>query len=386
MRKEKLRDSSIYIVDPHVLMRQILASMLRKLDGVCVMKSTNSADIDEIEKVMDKNMPDLVFLGIESMESEGMVLFHHLRKNYPELPVCVLTSLNEEGGKIALHCLKYGAVDYITKPDRTKGLILASRHFFKRVIPIIRSLKEINRELLKKNDPIFSPGMESNEVTLGRLRISPEKVDLVILAGCTGGVRSLYRLISKLPNYMPVPVLIVQHMPKIYTQQLAAELDRISPLNIREATNKSLLLPGQVYVAPGGYHTVVKNEGSRKMLYMHRGPREHKCRPSVDVTLRSAVQAYNSRILSVFLSGGGNDGVNGARYLYDSGGLIILESKESSLMWDTSKKIQDMGVSDGVYNADQLSKEIMKRVLSKKRENTLLPAKIYSFGESMRTD
>lgn len=386
MRKEKSQESCIYIVDPHVLMRQILASMLRKLDGVCVMKSTNSADIDEIQKVMNGRMPDIVFLGIDSMDSEGMNLFHHLRDNYPELPIIVLTSLNETGGNIALHCLKNGAVDYITKPDRTKGLILANRHFYKRVIPIIKSLKDFNLELLKKNDPILTPGMESKEVTLGRLRISPEKVDLVILAGCLGGVRSLYKLISNLPNYLPVPVIIVQHMPKIYTKQLAAELDRISPLNIREATNKSLLLPGQVYIAPGGYHTVIKNEGSRKMLYMHRGPREHKCRPSIDVTMRSAVQVYNNRILGVFLSGGGNDGVNGARYLYDSGGLIILESRESSLLWDTSHKIHELGVSDGVYNTDQLSKEIMKRVLSKNREKTFLPAKSYSFWEKISVD
>jgi two-component system, chemotaxis family, protein-glutamate methylesterase/glutaminase len=359
------------IIDSHVLMRQILASMLRRKENVEIIESINLESGMSLLSMFNENEPDIIFLGIDNYKSVEMQVFGEIRRNYPRVPVVLMTPLSRAGAQIALTGLKKGAVDFITKPERNIGLVLANKHFYKRVLPIISHLSSLNMDVLKTSDSLSVSDMEVMRVTSERPNQVSNHIDIVVIGGCMGGVTSLYKLISRLPDKIPVPVVIVQHMPKHYTRELADDLDKITPLNVREAQNNSSLLPGQVYLAPGGYHTVVKNTGSRKSLFIHKGPRENHNRPSIDVLFRSAVQAYRNKVLGVLLSGGGNDGVLGANHISDAGGDIIVESEESSLLGQLSAKVLEENLSSGKYRADQLGVEIVKRLYSRPRKRVM---------------
>jgi two-component system, chemotaxis family, protein-glutamate methylesterase/glutaminase len=368
MAQKKEHKRRVYIADAHVLMRQIISGILRNMDNVADVKQAGSIDRHRILREIGEFNPELIFLGVESSHSPEMNIFEMLRKHYPDIPVVLVTPLDSEGADAALTGLKLGAVDYLTKPCRSNNIVLAANHFYKRIVPIVKNLSGINRRILT-DETAFSIDNEPDvqHIYDASMKIKQSAVELVAIGGCLGAVRSLYSLMKHLPAELPAPVVIIQHMPKIYTRRLAEELDKISPLHVREAGDNSLLLPGQVYLAPGGYHTVVKTDGNRRMLAVHRGPREHKFRPSIDVFLRSAVKSYNNQILGVILSGAANDGILGARQLVESNGLVFVENEVSALFSKLPKEIENLDLAAGKYSADELSKEITKAILVKRQ-------------------
>lgn len=317
-----------------------MSSMIIKEAGVTLSGSTGDYDINEISAKFKQSLPDLLFLGVDKLQSDGMKLFYELRKTFPDLYIVLITHLNRDGASAALEGLKNGALDYVTKPENSKSLIFADNHFHKRVTPLLKALPNLNRkgnELFHSKQPVRNV---SKEFFPNVGRMSPEKIDLIVIGSCLGGISSIFKILPMLPSNLKVPVFIVQHMPGIYTEVFAKELDKITSLNVREAQHGSSLIPGSVYVAPGGFHSVIKNENGDKQVALHKGPRENKCRPSIDVMLRSAVQELGSRVLAIFLSGGGIDGVLGALNVLENGGVILLESRESALASDLTRRVK----------------------------------------------
>lgn len=362
MSKERSREIIVSVIDSDLIMRQILSSMLRHEKGISLVGSSGFKGIDRGLSKLQAIQPDIVLLGVDRSDSEEMKFFYRIREKLPGVFVILLTPLNRNGALAALEGLKHGAIDYVTKPEQRNGLIMAIRHFQKRVIPVIHSWPRLNSNRVK--EPVQKT---ADRTVAGKLSPQTGKhpnshIQVIVIGSCMGGVKSLYEMIPELPENLPVPVVIVQHMPKIYTRELSAELDELTPLNVREALDSSVLLPGQIYIAPGGYHSVIKNEGSRKKIFLHKGPREHRCRPSIDVMLRSAAQAYDGNVLSVFLSGGGMDGVMGASNILEHGGSVLLESKENSLIWDMASRIREMNSELTTIATESLVHEIMKKL------------------------
>lgn len=361
MIREKTREKSVFIIDSHLLMRRILTSMMRNREEIGSVFCSGPDDTEELFHKITEESPDIIFLGVEEKDEPEMQLFYRIREARPDIPVVVMAQLNRSGALSAIEALRAGAVDFISKPEREHGLIFATRHFMKRVTPALNSLTLFNPARLQDTATTGEELITGERVASPATRFTGRGPELVVMGSCQGGVRSLFQVISGLPASFRVPMVIVQHMPKIFTRVLAEALDEITPLNVREGAPNSVLIPGQVYVAPGGFHTVIKNEAGRRVLLMHRGPREHRCRPSIDVLLRSAVQLYGDSLLSVFLSGGGRDGLLGADYVKESGGSVLLESRESALLWDTGQKIFQKYRAEQVH-VDHLAREIVRRV------------------------
>lgn len=364
MGKKKPRDIIVSVIESDLLMRQILLSMLRREDGIRLAGSSDFKGIENGISKLKAIRPDVVMLSVDETDSEEMKLFNRIRKEFPGMFVILLTPLNRTGAAAAIEGLKNGALDFVTKPERRKTLVLAEHHFRKRVLPVIKALPRLNQNRVYGQpavDNSLSVSLRKDTPVVSE-KIGHRQIQLIVIGSCLGGLSSLYKVISGLPNNLSVPIVVIQHMPKIYTRALSADLDSVTQLRVREAENDDLLRQGQIYIAPGGYHLVIKNEGIQKKMYLHKGPREHKCRPSIDVMLRSAVQAFNGNILAVFLSGGGGDGVTGAVEVLNQGGKILLESEESALLWDTASHILDMDSGYGipVAHADTLAKEILK--------------------------
>ena len=349
----------VSVIEPDLLMRQILMSMLRREDGIRLVGSSGFKGTEKGISKLKAIQPHLVLLAVDRMDSAEMKFFKKIRNELPEISVILLTKLNMEGAEVAIEGLKRGAVDYVTKPERRRSLLLAEHHFRKRVLPVVKSLPRFNKKRVAgKTGSVKNNRTVEREQPIHTGTFRNSRIELLVIGSCLGGVSSLYKVISGLPDDFPVPVVIIQHMPKMYTKQLANNLDEITSLHVREALNNSLLLPGQVYVAPGGYHSVIKNDGNRKKIFLHKGPREHRCRPSIDVMLRSAVQAFNGNLLSVFLSGGGEDGISGAREVLENGGTILIESRDSSLLWDVGLRIKELDSDITALDAESIADEI----------------------------
>ncbi|MGM0743820.1 chemotaxis protein CheB [Rhodohalobacter sp.] len=366
MSGEIKKSLKVLVIDSHVLIRQILVSILKDMDEVQSLATFSLKSTRDIENEIERIQPDVLFLGLDANTKDEIQRVESIRKSRPDLPVVIMAPLNEKGASITLQSLKLGAVEFITKPDRDFGITLSKRHFRKRVVPLTRIIGELNRGLLSasKSSEISFPEVE--KVMDQKPQKLSSSVEMILIAGCTGGVKELYQLISEMPTELPAPIVIVQHLPKIYTKAFAAELDKITELNVREAQNDSPLIPGQIYLAPGGYHTVIKNDGYRKVLGIHKGPRENKNRPSIDVLLRSATHAYRNKMLAVFLSGGGIDGVEGAKNVYEAGGKIILQSRESALLWNLNQKIFDQIPDLDHHPTEDIGSEIVKNLFGKR--------------------
>ncbi|MCC9003845.1 MAG: CheB methylesterase domain-containing protein, partial [Candidatus Competibacter sp.] len=178
----------------------------------------------------------------------------------------------------------------------------------------------------------------------------------------TGGPPALATLLPQLPATFPVPILIVQHMPPIFTRLLAERLAAHSTLSVAEGTAGEILRPGQIRVAPGGSHMVLERDGSQIRLLLHQGEPENSCRPAVDVLLRSAVDIYRGNTLAVILTGMGNDGLRGCEAIRKAGGQILVQDEASSVVWGMPGFVAKAGLADGQIPLSQLASEIINRV------------------------
>jgi len=377
-----MKKLKVYVLDASVLVRQTVAGFVRKMNKTVICGSSSTNSTDGVIQLIRNSGADVIVMGLNEKKSNEADLFLKLRKSFPSLPFIMITPRSPEGAKAALFALKHGAVEYVTKPSKSCNLLLAQRHIEKRLVPALKMIPRLNLQSLLKNRPKTD--------TVGKIdpirKHVNGKFELVVISGCTGGVQALYTLIEGLSPDLPIPVIIVQHMPKFYTKEFAAELDKKTRLNVREAAMDSLLLPGQVYLVPGGYHASIRNNGTRKQITLHRGPKEHKSRPSVDVLLRSARYIYGDKILTVYLSGGGRDGLMGARLIVKAGGQIILQNKESSLLWDLPSRIFDEHLADNTYNLEDLAYEITNRINTVKEKTGSLQQTTKRINQSGTND
>lgn len=351
-----------FIADPSVMVRQMVANTIMKMSDVVVGGTSDMASTEKtFEQILERE-PNVLVLGLDRLDSPEGSLFFRIRREIPTLPVITISTRSMEGGRTVIRALQHGAVDFVTKPSKHTHLLFAQRHLEKRLTQALRLIPGMNLEALRRPFQV-QPVQKRNDKIAGSIfRKVDRPVELVVIGSCTGGVPALFELISSLPETLPVPVLVVQHMPKILTGVLADMLDEVTSLSVREAGFDSQLHPGQVHVAPGGYHTSVRNSTSRRQIILHRGPKEHRSRPSIDVLLRSVVQVCKSKVLGVILSGGGRDGLLGARKISVGGGEILLQDYDSSLHWELAGAIHDQGLDDGMFSVKQLAREIERRV------------------------
>lgn len=347
------------VIEPDSNVCRRLSEAIAKTDDVSMSVFSGDYKTD-LDTQLSAEKPDVILMGINHLESEEMRLFNRLRNEKPELPILIMTPHNEDGAKITIEALKKGAVEYVTKTMSLSGAVRSETHFSERLVPVIKAVPRLNRNILM-NSSYFERSMESvNRVSKDEFDRSYLRAELLVIVGCLGGVPSLYLLLSSLPDNLPVPVVVVQHMPKIYTKELAADLERLTGLKVQEASDGIEMQAGQVYIAPGNYHAKVMKENTKPVICLNTGPKVKGFRPSIDVMLESARKAFGDRMLAVYLSGGGQDGIEGAEVVDIAGGQIIVQNKQSSLLGDLPWTISNLGVRD--YPLERLGHEITQRV------------------------
>jgi two-component system chemotaxis response regulator CheB len=300
-------------------------------------------------------VPDVVTLDIEMPEMDGLQTLRELRVLYPKLPVIMFSTLTERGGAATLDALTLGANDYVTKPANVGSVTTAIQRVREQLIPKVKALC-----------PLLAP--PPHEATSPALRApssppfsGPRRVSIVAIGTSTGGPNALAALFAALPTGFSVPIVIVQHMPPMFTRLLAQRLAATTPHRVREAAAGAALSPGDVWIAPGDHHLEVVREAQTMRLAIHQGPPENSCRPAVDPLFRSVAAVYGNRALAVILTGMGQDGLRGCQAIRAAGGQILAQDEASSVVWGMPGFVARAGLADRVLPLDRVAAELSAR-------------------------
>ncbi len=347
----------ILIVDDSAVVRRVLADSLASDPEIAVV-GTAANGIQALSKIRETN-PDLVTLDIEMPEMDGLQTLDEIRKLYPKLPVIMFSTLTERGAAQTLDALARGASDYVTKPGGWAGSGRPNEQVREELIQKIKALC-----VVRGRGPIAQLAIAPLKTLrpLRPLQSLQPRIDLVAIGSSTGGPSALTSLISQLPADFPVPVVIVQHMPPLFTRLFAERLNTLSPLAVREGEEGQRLERGQVWIAPGEHHMTVMRKGNEFVLGINREAQENSCRPAVDVLFRTAAQTFGASVLGVVLTGMGTDGTRGAAAVREAGGEIIAQDEASSVVWGMPGSVVAARLADRVCSLDQMGSQVLRRV------------------------
>ena len=349
----------VLVVDDAVVIRRLVSNCLDESPDIEVVGTAANGQI-ALAKI-DQINPDIITLDIEMPVMDGLKTLAAIRKTHPRLPVIMFSTLTERGAGATLDALALGATAYVTKPANVGSVGAAMQRIREELIPKIKGLCFRGPASLSLGaaPPRLSAearkNFESRPGTLAAAKV-------LAIGVSTGGPNALSALLPGLAGNFPAPIVIVQHMPPLFTRLLAERLAAISGLPAHEGEEGALLRPGEILVAPGGFHMEVKCAADGVRLHTHEGPPENSCRPAVDVLFRSVAQVFGDRALAVVLTGMGQDGLRGCECIHEAGGQVLAQDEASSVVWGMPGAVCQAGLAAKVLPLQGLAVEINRRV------------------------
>jgi two-component system chemotaxis response regulator CheB len=344
----------VLVVDDSVVVRKLLVEALASDAAIEVAGSAADGSIALSKIPLLK--PDIVTLDVEMPVMSGLETLREIRKRYPKLPVIMFSTLTERGAATTLDALALGASDYVTKPSNTGGIEQTKAKIQAELIPKVKALCPKTAD----EKPVSAAKVEPRRVP-AKAASAQQRIDLVAIGCSTGGPNALAAVLPKLTGGFPIPIVIVQHMPPLFTRLLAERLDRQSSVRIREGTAGDVLAPACAFIAPGDFHMRLLREDKSARLIMNQEPPQNSCRPSVDVLFESVAKEYGANVLGVVLTGMGSDGVRGAQCIRAAGGQVIIQDEATSVVWGMPGQVAAAGQADAVFPLEDLAAEIEKR-------------------------
>ncbi|HKX31168.1 MAG TPA: chemotaxis-specific protein-glutamate methyltransferase CheB [Blastocatellia bacterium] len=341
------------IVDDSAYVRKVVKQILSRSPGIEVVGTARDG-IEALELVQQLN-PDVITCDLNMPRMGGCAFVRELAVR--GLVPTIIMSIESESGEEALAALDAGAVDFVQKPTAlaTEKIFEISEELISKVKAAADAPVARLREL-----PAGSP-VDSSPTAVPQ--VGTTKVDVVLIGISTGGPQALKFLIPQLPAYLPVPVVIVMHMPVGYTEVYARKLDEISLLSVREASEGEDVKPGTVILARAGRHlTLRRGTDGRVLLHLGWSQDDTPHRPSVDVLFQSAAEVYGSRVLGLVMTGMGADGKQGAAWVKAQGGLIYTEAEETCVVYGMPRSVAESGLSDRSVPLDRMAQAIMETI------------------------
>jgi two-component system, chemotaxis family, protein-glutamate methylesterase/glutaminase len=351
----------IMIVDDSLVVRRVLTNVLSTDPNLAIAGWASNGRL-ALAKLQTLR-PDIILLDIEMPEMNGLETIPGIRKLLPHTPIIMFSTLTERGAEATLDALALGASDYVAKPSN-KNVDATSEAIRRDLIPKIKALCHFPVSAQHPLSSALRPVAPTprSDIRFHAAPLRSTQLRIVAIGVSTGGPDALARLLLSFPANFPLPVVIVQHMPPIFTTLLAKRLASKCALPVRECQPGDLLVPSCVWIAPGDYHIVVQEEDHRMRLRTHQGPRENFCRPSVDVLFRSVAAVYGANSLGVILTGMGQDGWKGCEALSAAGASVIVQDEASSVVWGMPGIVARSGLAEKILPLDQVGGEIIRRV------------------------
>jgi two-component system chemotaxis response regulator CheB len=339
-----MRKARVLVVDDSVVCRRLVASILDREEGIDVVGTAPNGRI-ALDKV-SQLAPDVVILDIEMPEMDGLTALAQLRRDHPDLKIIMFSVLTERGAAATLDALSLGASDYVTKPSATADHAEALRVTREQLVPKVRALAE-PRPAVELPPP--APATAADEPAV------------VAIGASTGGPDALVELLEALPPSFPLPILVVQHMPPVFTRLFARRLDARLKRKVCEGEHGAAVGLAQVWIAPGDHHLELR----AGRLLTHRAPPVHSCRPAADLLFRSVAEEFGPAAVAVVLSGMGRDGCEGAREIRQRGGRVFAQDPRTCAVYGMPRHVIEAGLAERVASPAALGEGIARLVDSK---------------------
>lgn len=349
----------VLIVDDAVVIRRLVGDVLAADPDIEVVGTAANGRI-ALQKITQCN-PDVVTMDVEMPDMNGIDTVREVRRTWPKLPVIMFSTLTERGGTATLDALAAGASDYCTKPANVGSVTAGLETVRRDLIPKIKALAGRVALPPPRPAPVVARPPVAPVVPFPAVRSGDASIEVLAIGVSTGGPNALASMMPALPKSLPVPVVIVQHMPPMFTRLLAERLNAQCAVEVMEGQAGMPLMPGRVYIAPGDYHMTVERQGARLVLGLNQEPPENSCRPAVDVLFRSVVQHFGARTLGVILTGMGQDGLRGCELVREAGGQVLAQDEASSVVWGMPGFVARAGLADRVLPLDMIAPEITRR-------------------------
>jgi two-component system chemotaxis response regulator CheB len=368
------RKVRVLVVDDTVLYRKVLSDVLALLPDAEVVGTASNGKI-ALAKI-EQLKPDLLTLDVEMPEMDGLATLQELQRRKFDVAVVMVSAHTSEGAAVTMKALERGAFDFIAKPDGT-SLEKNRESLLRQLRPVIQTVS--TRKILRST---FTTSITANsmrsavataEAAVRESRRVPDpprpasappvgRVAIVAIGISTGGPNALAEVIPRLPADLRVPVVIVQHMPPVFTKALADSLNQKSRLTVLEAQGDERLEAGKVYIAPGAKQMKVVKKAAGEYLQLTDDPPENHCRPAADYLFRSIAAVYGNRALGVIMTGMGSDGVKGLQLMKGQGAQVIAQDEATCVVFGMPMEAIKAGVPDVVIPLSRISSEITNRV------------------------
>jgi two-component system, chemotaxis family, protein-glutamate methylesterase/glutaminase len=351
----------VLVVDDSVVIRRLVTHALAEDDQLEVAGAAPNGVI-ALQRIPQLK-PDVITLDVEMPEMDGLETLRQIRKLYPELPVIMFSTLTERGATATLDALSLGASDYVTKAANVGSLEKSMVSLRSELVPKIKQFFQFGTAA-KHSQPV--PLTLPVVAAPVRVRMQPATMTaerrVVAIGVSTGGPDALAQVMPMFPKDFRLPIVIVQHMPPLFTRLLAERLNAISAIRVEEVKEGSCLEPGKALLAAGGYHMRVRKKGAGVIATMDEEPPENSCRPAVDVLFRSVGEVYSGGSIAVILTGMGYDGLRVAGILKEMGAYVIAQDERSSVVWGMPGAVAKSGLADATVDLACVVPEILKQI------------------------
>jgi two-component system chemotaxis response regulator CheB len=338
----------VLVVDDSLVIRRLVTEALASDPQIEVVGIAQNGRV-AVERVKELH-PDAVTMDIEMPVMNGIDAVRALRRTHPRLPVVMFSTLTERGASATLDALAAGASDYVTKPSNVGSFSESQQNIRDQLIPKLKALTG-TRRIVGVQAPIPAPTLRPRRRRTGSFGV-------LAIGSSTGGPDALGRVLPALPVDLAVPVVVVQHMPPLFTRLLAQRLGQHSRAKVVEACEGEPLVPGKVVIAPGGQHLTVRRQGTGVLAHLTDDPPENFCRPAVDVLFRSVASVFGDRVLALVLTGMGRDGASGAKAIRDAGGEVFVQDEATSVVWGMPGAVAMSGQADRVLALERIGPDV----------------------------
>ena len=355
----------VLVVDDSVVIRRLVTQALGEDPGIEVVAAAANGSI-ALQRIPQCN-PDVITLDVEMPEMDGLETLKHVKRTYPDVRVIMFSTLTKRGATATIDALMLGADDYVAKAANV-GLVSESLEALRtELVPRINQffLRMDAQGVAPKPKPLTTAAPAPEFAAKPRLFAAPRRQAsprVLVIGVSTGGPTALAEVVPAFPSDFPLPILVVQHMPPLFTRFLAERLQKQTTLKVQEAAEGDVVEPGKVLIAPGDYHMRVRRQRDRVVIGLDQAPPENSCRPAVDVMFRSVNEIYGGDTIGIVLTGMGQDGLRGVELLKASGARIIVQDEATSVVWGMPGAVARAGLADATLALGDIVPEILRHV------------------------